>query len=491
MLARKPYRASARRCDRHGISLLEVLIATFIVVVGLLSLASLIPVGINYNAQARRADYATALGQSSWHVAKVNGWLQPRNDSGIPVWYDWAGNALGGSGGSQSVTDVSVWTGGTSVSTRGYYGDLQVAYRPTQPLGHAVVIDPLGLSSSAYVDPATKTINAHTNMRWFPAFNDISAGDKHIRVPRVTVGRMSQMSYPIYANNTVAIYNGAMPPHMAYRIFTSPDDPYFTDEVDPVAKRRYRLFEIDQSNANRNCGPALNRNEFSYLITLSPNTGETYSNARPMVPYASGANATSGSLPNPVNYGVVYQPREYNVAVAVLHKRRMPNTLVVNKFYEPEDERMAIVTNNPNSTSVAAHQGGFKDGFPNQGGGTIQIWWRDLSDATYPGLQFDAYNLKSGDYVMLYGRWMRFGSANPSGDVLVARWYKVIGTDQAPVKPSQVSSFDTRFTTAPTGWFAREITLQGPDWDFTNFRETRVAIINRVVGVYEKTVRME
>lgn len=62
---------------RRGVSLLEVLISIFVLTVGLLGVAALIPVGRHHMAEAIRTDRAATCGRAILHEAKVRQWLDP------------------------------------------------------------------------------------------------------------------------------------------------------------------------------------------------------------------------------------------------------------------------------------------------------------------------------------------------------------------------------------------------------------------------------
>jgi hypothetical protein len=73
---------------RRGISLLEVLISIFVLAVGLLSVAALIPAGRHEIAQGSRLEYASMIGRAAFRDLKVRGMLNPQ------TWRDATGNPL-------------------------------------------------------------------------------------------------------------------------------------------------------------------------------------------------------------------------------------------------------------------------------------------------------------------------------------------------------------------------------------------------------------
>jgi type II secretory pathway pseudopilin PulG len=84
-----------RRRARRGISLLEVLISMFVLAVGLLSVAALIPAGRYEIAQSTQLDNTAMIGRAAFRDLQVRGFLSPgdttgtsnwRNPSGVAVW---------------------------------------------------------------------------------------------------------------------------------------------------------------------------------------------------------------------------------------------------------------------------------------------------------------------------------------------------------------------------------------------------------------------
>src|SRR4051812_38883924 len=87
---RRVKRSASHGGSRAGISLLEVLISMFILVVGLASIASLIPVGRYEIGEGTKADRAAALGQAAFREVKVrrlldqSSWTTDRADTTGP-----------------------------------------------------------------------------------------------------------------------------------------------------------------------------------------------------------------------------------------------------------------------------------------------------------------------------------------------------------------------------------------------------------------------
>ena len=98
--------------------------------------------------------------------------------------------------------------------------------------------------------------------------------------------------------------------------------------------------------------------------------------------------------------------------------------------------------------------------------GDIQITW--TPNAAVPPEQ-DFPQLKSNQWIMLYGR-------NNSTGLVEAKWYRIVALDDYNPDTAAGSRF---------------LTIQGPDWDFTLFPNTRAGLFRNCVGVFEKTVKLE
>lgn len=73
-----------RTTIRAGISLLEVLISMFILAVGLLSIASLLPVGGSQVQKAMIEDRKSTVGLNAFHEFRTRGMANPENWTGVP-----------------------------------------------------------------------------------------------------------------------------------------------------------------------------------------------------------------------------------------------------------------------------------------------------------------------------------------------------------------------------------------------------------------------
>ncbi|MGI6414054.1 MAG: type IV pilus modification PilV family protein [Thermoguttaceae bacterium] len=76
---RNSFHSSARppRPRRSGISLIEVLIAVFVLTFGLMGIAMVIPAGRYLMVEAAKSDRGSACGRAALNDMKIRGWLLP------------------------------------------------------------------------------------------------------------------------------------------------------------------------------------------------------------------------------------------------------------------------------------------------------------------------------------------------------------------------------------------------------------------------------
>lgn len=80
--------------------------------------------------------------------------------------------------------------------------------------------------------------------------------------------------------------------------------------------------------------------------------------------------------------------------------------------------------------------------------------------------------VRTGDWLML-GRYHDYGSAASPAFEPIFKWYRVTSTD------------------GRTGVPSTDVTLQGPDWNFDPNLPTFAFLVKDVVGVYERSIRLE
>lgn len=110
---------------RRGVSLMEVLMSIFILTVGLLGMASLIPVGGFQVSEAIKADRAAAVGRAAFYEVRIRGLLDPRkwNNAGDidlqrPFAIDPLSNIETGLHNVRTMSMVQLWPGASDVDRR-------------------------------------------------------------------------------------------------------------------------------------------------------------------------------------------------------------------------------------------------------------------------------------------------------------------------------------------------------------------------------------
>ena len=164
----------------------------------------------------------------------------------------------------------------------------------------------------------------------------------------------------------------------------------------------------------------------------------------------------------------------YVLSIVVFHRRDLGMTLPASSpgSNEPENERMVDVVF-PTGTTVAL------------GGGDVMLKTRTNNSPTpwsNPPRPDKDIQLGQGEWIMLM--------ANAAGQPIF-KWYRVIAVEPDTYNVS-TGTYGPQFdnTTDPTNpFYYRNVTLFGQDWDTT--LATQALLMNGVVAVYEKTIRLE
>ncbi|HEY1068218.1 MAG TPA: hypothetical protein VGE52_18990, partial [Pirellulales bacterium] len=336
----------------------EVLVSCAILVVGLLSLAALIPVGIFQSAQAARADAASAVGRAAWRTIKVADLLRDRS-----TYVDTATN---------SYSTVGRYVYVQSGSDAGAPGFVPFPVARVMETGGdggayagAFVIDPYGLAAT---NGTSLSVGAgNTAMGSFPPNSNPADG---LGLPRVTLRRRFPDGTPLASLPSVG---GALLGENARRMFTSSSDPVFD----------YQVAKGDLARPMRGISPGAGGildetsslhfdGHYSWMITASPVFGEP----SPMASTTLADDLTT---------------KLFSVSVVVFYRRPSPpDAAETPSFYSTSQEARAEVE--------------FSDGVSDVYGRDIQLRWPSITD-------LDAIpKLRPKDWVMLYGRVADNGS---------------------------------------------------------------------------------
>lgn len=238
---------------RGGISLLEVLISIFVLAVGLLGLAVLIPAGQVTLQEAGIADRSAVCGRSGLQEVKIRRMLEafrrpldnPSATEPVQMWL-----RISDHGGSDGVP------GDTSLETD-YRFDL--TSDDWETLG-PVCIDPYGIAlAAARHDVLGENVHYDVDLMMdFPAVDSNNyPADSLATMPRVTLAATPQTDS---ANTLFA--GPALNLAQAERIFMRRDDLVFPR---PKDQTRRPLAQLDDSGVVQHTG------DYSWMVTLVPN----------------------------------------------------------------------------------------------------------------------------------------------------------------------------------------------------------------------------
>ncbi|MGN6136018.1 MAG: type IV pilus modification PilV family protein [Aureliella sp.] len=482
-----PQAGHAPRCcgpgHRSGMTILEVLFAIGIVVIGLLGIASLLPLAGHQASEAARAAEAQALAQD-WYSELFTRQIH-RSDSWI--FYQDISGTVGG---------VTFTPGYTN-----YNANINAIKFGTPPTGmtrvtnkQAVCIDPMffaeadmqsatGSTPLAFVQPAPAT-NRWYRPSVFPYYQDRynpTIDPAYVPSTSVAWGDQPRMV-------RVTFSNGASSPAPAAakyveQVFASQDELSMTvDQKDRSAApvRTPTLYAaLPTSGTAWPIARAASRTDYSWLATLSPN--ETLDN-------------------RPVDYGTL--------SLVVMYKRD-------RLFFNPKDSATvpALRAGDPTPESkplgervawVVPISGDFSGGT----GGRVRLLASDGVPDT----------LHIGNWVML----SKYVSASGGAAHPVFRWYRVVscdaprlapftdpsadflqGANQVPAKNFPSTAGKDPYGLVPPSsdqvW-SRDVVLDGPDWDFglyyppgtTTFTTpTTATLLQGAVAVIERVVEIK
>jgi len=289
--------SSGVRCGpvpgRRGVTLMEVLISVFVLAVGLLGVAAMIPLGGLTILETNKADRAGACGRASMRDVRIRGMLDPQN------WVTYNGGA--------------VWA-----CAMGNYTSTDPNSGPYSP----VCIDPLYLASPQ-VD------FSQSDARIFPY-----GGNTTLSLPRLTLGDTA------HVDDTAA----AMTFGMAERIFRWAEDLtyYQPDDNDrPLMEFFARNGTVvTASNLTTIAIPATDGN-YSWMFTLSPAPSER-------------GNGFSGKMLYTVSV-VVFYKRSLSRPVVGIPSERLVKAQCLSGGYGGGD--FVLTTTQPDSDYLKVKRG--------------------------------------------------------------------------------------------------------------------------------------
>lgn len=417
----------------RGVSLLEVLFAILVTTVGLLGAIAIFPVASSRARQARINDAAAVAGRSAVHAFDTRGMRRPDR------WYAWNPTSNPPqftnkfAPGQAYCIDSRFLVRNTpyiTVGNRLFYPERFPYASPLNPLG----APPL---------PRMERI------AFFPGSLDQPAPPTPPNFLRDQFDRRNQLTMlagqPAYGRNLV----------LADSIFVFEDDLTFVrpgrEEVGALGLQADRTLPaiqlFDPLPAQGGPGQRATQGRFSWMATLVPKT-------------EPGAASD-----------------EYVLSVVVFHDR--PSDLYLTPYSTGGNENVLerVVNVAFNVQGLLSNDG--------TSGGEVLLY---VPASTIPlgpltPQEFAAQRLKlrSGDWVLLAGQAVTT-APSPAITTYFFQWYRVAHVDPEVVFQSAGFGLPDRYE--------RYATLVGQDWN-VNLPLQYAALIEGVVGVYEKTIRLE
>lgn len=429
-VAHEPVASKLQSMRRAGISLLEVLISIFVLVVGILGLAALIPIGRFEVQEAGKLDRAATSGKQAYREMRLRGLLDARNEW---LWFDESAKTF------KSVLDPNTMQFRLDFTTKGY--------------APPFAIDPLMFADPRNYDavwgaPPPDTPSPHT----FPynIVNDatIVGLSNFPQIPRLSLNQLMPISggAPDYDGWTED--QQKLSAALCNRVFQSRDDLSFflPDDRD---NRPVQQFSIDAVGTNSNDfilqTPAkrlapMTLGEYSWMVTVSPTVGELYD------------WTTMTYVPE--------RMRTFVVSVVVFHKRPislLPNDPTAN---DPPAERTVAVEFTGSGV----------------GGGSVHL----ESDA--PNYLRD---LRPNQWILVTGR-INVPSLPLNQMPAVAKWYRIVTVDDGSRPDHRDVTLDG------PDWNPGHFAVLGSDvGDEGEDIHAAASIFDGVVAVYDKTMQLD
>lgn len=465
----------------RGMSLTEVLIAMGILTVGLLSVASVFPVGSFYMQKAEIADRGSAIAQSVMSDIITRGMLNPRSwyvINPVPAGVAGTWDATFPSDGKYAPSQVS------GTFSRPFALSLGEALaQPTaatdrtllgKQFGNAYVIDPIGVSIMALAkQPPFVSKVVHGPAAVFPA-----AAYNAFQTYIGNQGWSNSVPWSPWFGGTSTSYSGYewpvrrvtfRQPTTGWQMDASTANHFFRGNDDltvdlPARDDRPATQTWEKwTDSSGNTYPLSRQwnGDYSWIVTVVPTTND-----------ARNAMAT-----NPEGF-------EYNVSVVVFYKRVLPDTADVNANLYATNNNLywSAMSQSERAVQATVVSTGLN------GGELLLTDFGDSYDAANPGVpKYTAFDdLRSGNWIMLCGPHPNSSTNEPR---FVLNWYQVLSIDK---EGTGIAGFDPNKQ--------RVVAVRGPQWpwqpaasfatsDASN--DLCVAICKGAVAVHSKTMRLE
>jgi hypothetical protein len=318
---------------RSGVTLLEVMISVGVMAIGLMGMASLIPLGKLELAEGNRLDNTSTLGRAAFRDITIRGYLRPEN------WLDpvTGRNVIVPEGTANPYTASSA-----SSTYRRFPAGGAIVGPPFAP----IVIDPLMVAPRMFDSTSDETAH-RTNCRSFPYSANLpgaQGGWPEGSVPKLA--RATLRAYPAYAGSPAGRdLEFTMQHPVAARFFRSNDDLTIDIPTDRVRRptQEFALSSVTSLSLRPHDGVSVERpvnqaayrmyrGDYSWFLVAEPSMAEAYDPAPQQVPMVGGPN------------GSLYTTRQHRVWAVICEKRDLRSTAGMNLDEDRvTGERMAWV----------------------------------------------------------------------------------------------------------------------------------------------------
>jgi len=403
-----------RRRTRRGNSILEVLFAVLVAVIGLLGAIAVFPVASSQAQKARVLETIATAGRSCVHQFDTAGMRRP------DCWWYW----------NPSPTTLPAYPKFEVINA---YTSPPGPGKPTYGYSYCIdsrfVVANAGLSLPAGYDATSFPYvwQDATN----PALNNLSLNSPQMaRVaffPPVPTGVAGAAAAPYIDSSGNAAKTIAGCRIQADSIFLIDDDPSYERPKDGSLPGQQNYAALPLAGMGRR----QTEGEYSWMATLVPR-----------IDIYSGASTD-----------------QYVLSVVMFHKR--PADLALNVLDNARTLERTV-------GAAAA------DGYT---GGEVLLYWTAPQNTANDDLAKDRLKVRPGDWIMLSGNMSYPIGNNQSRTLPRFQWYRVADTEDM-VYDGTASQYE------------RWVTLVGQDWSI-NLAVQQATIVEGVIGVYEKTARLE
>jgi hypothetical protein len=435
------------------VTLVEVLVSVFVLAVGLIGVASMLPIASRYSSDANQYDRGATLAQAVGHDALLHGDLFPKTwlDTFVP---------LPGLAGHYAVNVV----GANSYLFSTAAGAAGTQFLPP------VIIDPLGVSYAA--------LKGQTPPPLFPAFpvTTFPPGQQLAGAPAIFRLTLDSTQWwpsedqvpPIPPVGMIPLPPAPMQYFQADRLFRSNDDMLFRSpsnkDLRPVSQSMptngsqsadYQwaagVLTATGNNAGNLGQPTPNyEGDYSWLLTVAFDVDDLFN--------ADVANATRFSVSV-----VVIKNRDLNLD-------QTGATLDFTKKNKPPSERMVFADLLDASAQATAAGAALPFGI-NYSGGAVRLRTPAPSATSIPQVTASWLDVKPNEWLMLSAFMYDRTTANlitaPDSNVVppplplpvpFVQWYRIAGVgDTVDISGNG------------SGPWYRDVQLAGPDWNNANF----------------------